>query len=37
MAFLTLPLLTARDLDIDPEGRFQSRADDKGNMTKAMY
>jgi hypothetical protein len=24
-------------LDISPEGRYQSRADDKGNMKKAMY
>ena len=23
--------------DIGPEGRYQSRADDKGNMKKAMY
>jgi hypothetical protein len=37
MAFLKLPLLSAWDLDIGPEGRYQSRADDKGNMKKAMY
>jgi hypothetical protein len=37
MAFFILPLLSARDLDIGPEGRYQSRADDKGNMKKAMY
>jgi len=24
-------------LDIGPEGRYQSRADDKDNMKKAMY
>jgi hypothetical protein len=32
MAFFILPLLSARGLDI-----YQSRADDKGNMKKAMY
>jgi hypothetical protein len=32
-----LPLLSARDLEIGPEGRYQSRADDKGNMKKTMY
>ena len=32
-----LPLLSARDLNIGPEGRYQSRADDKGNMKKVMY
>jgi hypothetical protein len=37
MAFFILPLLSARDLDIGPERRYQSRADDKGNMKKAMY
>jgi hypothetical protein len=37
MAFFILPLLSARDLDIDPEGRYQSRADSKGNMKKAIY
>jgi hypothetical protein len=37
MAFLKLPLLSAWDLDIGPKGRYQSRADDKGNMKKAMY
>jgi hypothetical protein len=37
MAFFILPLLSARDLDIGPEGLYQSRADDKGNMKKAMY
>ena len=31
MAFFILPL------DIGPEGRYQSRDDDKGNMKKAMY
>jgi hypothetical protein len=36
MAFFILPLLSARDLDIGPEG-FSSRADNKGNMKKAMY
>jgi hypothetical protein len=35
MAFFILPLLLARDLDIGPEVRYQSRADDKGNMTNA--
>ena len=42
MAFFILPLLSARDLDIRPRGlypeeRYQSRADNKGNMKKAMY
>jgi hypothetical protein len=37
MAFLILPLLLARHLDIGPEGRYQSRADDKGNMKMTMY
>jgi hypothetical protein len=37
MAFFILPLLSARDLDIGPEVRYQSRADDKGNMKNAMY
>ena len=37
MAFFILPLLSARDLDIGPEVRYQSRTDDKGNMKKAMY
>ena len=37
MAFFILPLLSARDLDIGPEGRYQSRADNKGNMKKALY
>jgi hypothetical protein len=37
MAFFILPLLSAQDLDIGPEGRYQSRADNKGNMKKAMY
>ena len=32
MAFLILPLLSARDLDIGPEGRYQSRADEKGHV-----
>ena len=34
MAFFILPLLSARDLDIGPEGRYHSRADDKGNIKK---
>jgi len=37
MAFFIFPLLSARDLDIGPEGRYQSRAHNKGNMKKAMY
>jgi hypothetical protein len=37
MAFFILPLLSALDLGIGPEGRYQSRADDKSNMKKAMY
>jgi hypothetical protein len=41
MAFFILPLLSVRDLDIGHEAlaveRYQSRADDKGNMKKAMY
>jgi hypothetical protein len=37
MAFFILPLLSARNLDIGPEERYQSKADDKGNMKKAMY
>ena len=37
MAFFILPLLSARGLDIGPEGRYQSRVHDKGNMKKAMY
>ena len=37
MAFFVFPLLSAPDLDIGPEGQYQSRADDKGNMKKAMY
>ena len=37
MAFFILPLLSARDFDIGPEERYQSRADDKSNMKKAMY
>jgi hypothetical protein len=37
MAFFILPLLSARDIYIGPEGRYQSRADDKGNMKRAMY
>jgi hypothetical protein len=37
MAFFILPLLSARDLDIGPVGRYQARADDKVNMKKAMY
>ena len=37
MAFFILPLLSARDLDIGPEEWYQSRADDKSNMKKAMY
>jgi hypothetical protein len=32
-----MALLWARDLDIGPEGRYHSRADDKGTMKKAMY
>ena len=36
MAFFILPLLSARDLDIGLEGRYQSKADDKDNMKKAM-
>jgi hypothetical protein len=32
MTFFILPLLSERDLDIGPEGRYLSRADDKGNM-----
>jgi hypothetical protein len=34
MAFFILALLSARDLDI---GWYQSRADDKDNMKKAIY
>ena len=41
MIFFILPLLSVRDIDIGPralpEGWYQSRADDKGNMKKAMY
>jgi hypothetical protein len=37
MAFSILPLLPAGYLDIGHEGRYQSRADDKDNMKKAMY
>jgi hypothetical protein len=37
MAVFILPLLSDQDLDIGPEGRYQSRADDKGNIKKAMY
>jgi hypothetical protein len=37
MTFFILPLLSAQDLDIGPEGRYQSRANNKGNMKKAMY
>jgi hypothetical protein len=37
MTFFILPLLSARDLDIGPEGWCQPRADHKGNMKKAMY
>ena len=37
MAFFILLLLSTRDLDVGPEGRHLSRADDKGNMKKAMY
>jgi hypothetical protein len=37
MGFFILPFLSAGDLDIGPKGRYQSRADDKGNMKKAMY
>jgi hypothetical protein len=37
MAFIILSLLSAQDLDIGPEVQYQSRADDKGNMTNAMY
>jgi hypothetical protein len=42
MAFFILSLLSARDLDIGPEGfstrdDIRSRADDKGNMKKGMY
>ena len=39
MGFFILPLLSAPYLDIGPEGfrRYQSRADGKGNMKKAMY
>jgi hypothetical protein len=33
----TYSSVSARDLDIGPEGRYHSRADDKGNMKKAMY
>ena len=29
MTFFILPLLSARDLDIGPEGRDQSRVDDE--------
>jgi hypothetical protein len=36
MAFFILGLLSAQDLDIGPEERYQSRADDKGNMKKAI-
>ena len=32
MAFFILHLFSAQDLDIDPEGRYQSRADDKGHV-----
>jgi hypothetical protein len=35
--YFILPLLSAWDLDIGPEGWYQSRADDKGNMKKAMH
>ena len=37
MTFFIFLLLPARELDIGPEGRYQSRTDDKGNMKKAMY
>jgi hypothetical protein len=37
MAFSILPLLSAAYLDIGPNGRYQSRADDRDNMKKAMY
>ena len=44
MVFFILPLWSPQDLYIDPEGfnprddiSYQSRADDKGNMKKAMY
>jgi hypothetical protein len=37
MAYLILPLLSARILDVGPEGWYQWRADDQGNMKKAMY
>jgi hypothetical protein len=30
-------LVISMNLDIGPEERYQSRADDKGNMKKAMY
>ena len=37
MAFCILPLLSARDLDIDPEG-FNPRDDiSRGLMTKAIW
>jgi hypothetical protein len=44
MVFFILPFWSAQDLYIGPEGFsprydicYQSRADDKGNMKKAMY
>ena len=37
MALFIFPLLSARDLDIGPEGQYQSKADDKDNMKKVMY
>ena len=37
MAFFILSLSSAQDLDIGPKERYQSGADDKGNMKKDMY
>ena len=38
MAFFILPLLSAWDLDIGPEGRYQSRDDiSRGLMTRAIW
>ena len=34
MGFFILSLLSARDLDIGPEGRYQSTADDKGTWKR---
>jgi hypothetical protein len=39
MVFFILPLWSQQDPYIGPQGyiSYQSRADDKGNMKKAMY